>query len=94
MQAEDAYKITVEVLSRHSKDNRLDKYLEYLDRDIKFEAGRGKFFKIVDYTDRPITEEFVFKLQEFLRGEGFVIEIDEDNLENYRKFIIRWNKDE
>lgn len=91
MTAKDAYKIAIDVRAQN-KDTRLDKYYEYVSRDILYIAKLGKLNLHLNYSDRVLTEEFVFKLQELLRGDGFNILIDEIP-EKYREFTISWEQE-
>lgn len=92
MKAEEVYKISEEANPPY-KDVRFDKYIEYLNRDIIASAKTGKYRHTVNFTDRPIRDELIFKIQEYFLSEGFEI-IRQEEPERYREFIISWKKDD
>lgn len=90
MNADGAYTLATAKLAV-TKDVRLDKFLEFLDRDITFQAGLGKLAYLVDYTDKVVTEAFVFQITENLLSRNFKIIYDEDE-SDYRRFIVSWDE--
>lgn len=92
MKAEEVYKIS-EAANPPNRDTRYEQYIEYLTRDIISSAKNGKYQHKVNWYDRPVKDDLVFKIQEYFISEGFEIIINEDDTK-YREFIISWKKDE
>lgn len=92
MNAQDAFNLTENALVTH-KDVRLDKYIEWIERDITNATTLGKFQLKIDYMDRPLTDEFILKIQDHFIGQQFNI-ITSDDPTQFRQFIISWYKDD
>lgn len=91
MKASEAYKIAEEAKAK-GKDVRLDKYIEYIDRDITYNAKLGKLKLVVNYLDRPLPDDFILKIQDHFIADEYTIKTDDDP-ERFRYFTIGWNKD-
>lgn len=88
MTADDAVKLTEAAQEGHV-DVRLLKYQDWLTRDITAAANNGQYKFIVDYSDQPLTDEFILKLQNLFIRDGFNI-VTEDDPTKFRTFIINW----
>ena len=92
MKAAEVLKIAQDAQPK-PEETRLNKYIGFLERDLLFAARLGKFTHKVNYSDRAINEEFIFKIQEHFLSNDFEIITAEDPTK-YREFIISWKKDE
>ena len=88
MKASEMFNIAKNV-SPNAENFRFNKYIFYLEKDITYAAKLGKYYYKVNYIDKVVTEEFIFNLQEYFRGNEFEIITNEDPLK-YKEFIIKW----
>jgi hypothetical protein len=89
--ADDAYKATEEARAK-GKDVRLDKHIEFIERDIQRMIVLGRFQFLVDWMDKPVPDDFILKVQDHFIANGFTIKTDDDPA-RFRYFVISWNKD-
>lgn len=92
MKAEEIRKISENVPVKN-KEVRLEKYVEWLERDCLFEAKLGKLKCKVDYSNRPLSDEFILKIQDTFISNGFQV-ITNDDPNKFRQFTISWEKEE
>lgn len=88
MTADDLRKISTESKPVIT-DVRLEKYIEWLERDCTFAAKTGRFFTKVNYSDRPLKDEFILQIQDKFIADGFNI-ITNNDPNRFREFIIDW----
>jgi len=88
MNAKEAHKLTEEARAK-GKDIRLDKYIEYIERDIASAAKLGKDKFVVDFTNKPFKDEFILAIQDHFIADEYIIDTDEAN---FRKFTIDWSE--
>lgn len=68
-------------------DNRLEKYVEWIERDCRAAAVAGKFFLKVDYSTKPMRDEFILQIQDRFISDGCTVSTNPDN---FRQFMIDW----
>lgn len=88
MKADEVRKIS-ETVRAKVKDIRLDKYIEWLERDVVSAANVGKFILKVNYDDKPLTDSFILQIQDSFIENGFNIVPNEDPTK-FRDFTIGW----
>lgn len=86
MTADDLRKISQEFKPVVS-DIRLEKYVEWLQRDCMRSAQAGKYNFKVDYSIKPLRDEFILQLQDRFIADGYNVIPNE---ENFRQFVIDW----
>ncbi len=88
MTADELRKISTESKPVIS-DIRLEKYVEWLQRDCVRAAQAGKFSYKVDYSVRPLKDEFILQIQDRFIADGCTI-IPNEDMSKFREFIIDW----
>lgn len=69
---------------------RLEQTIKFLERDINRAAHNGKYYLKVDFSEKIISEELIFQIQDYFMGAGFTIKTLEDKTK-YREFTISWD---
>lgn len=88
MNAKDAKKLTEEANLNH-KDMRLEKYVEWLMRDVEAAVKQGKYLLRVDYSGEAFRDEFILRIQNaFLKEEFEIITLEDPK--RFREFTISW----
>lgn len=88
MNAKDARQRTDEAMHNH-KDMRLEKYVEWLMRDVEASTKQGKYALKVDYSGEAFRDEFILKIQNAFIKEDYEIITLEDPT-RFREFTISW----
>ena len=88
MTADDLRKVSHDAQPIPS-DTRLAKDIEWLQRDCMAAAKNAKYFLKVNYSDRPLKDEYILQIQDKFIADGFNV-IPNNDLNRFREFIIDW----